>query len=251
LQYWHAPTKVFEYRPRVEPVQPTLLTQAAKLAQIIRDASSTGEPLPHDTAQDGSVKHNAFAAPLCWYSMGMAIMEEAAVVGDSFSVTPLSAHTGAEVVGVDLSSPVDEQTRNLLNQAFLDHSVIAIPDQTLDAAQFLEAMKIFGDIFLQHNPRFAVTDCPQIHYISNQDRLEDGRLYIRGEGYHTDHSNDIEPPKATALCAVKLPTRGGDTQFVNMCESYDALPEEMKRRIERLRARHVYQSKYSERKLRA
>jgi taurine dioxygenase len=167
----------------------------------------------------------------------------------SFSATPLSAHTGTEIAGVDLSDPVDRLTRERLNQAFLDYSVIAIRDQTLNAPQFLEAMKIFGEIFLQHNPRFAVPECPQIHYISNQDKLEDGRAYIPGEGYHTDHSNDVEPPKATALCAVKLPSTGGDTQFVNMYEAYEALPEEMKKRIEGLQARHVYQSKYSERKL--
>jgi taurine dioxygenase len=176
-------------------------------------------------------------------------VEERVVERGSFPVSPLSAHTGAEIVGVDLSGAVDEQTRGRLNQAFLDHSVLAIRDQALSASQFLEAMKIFGEIFLQHNPRFAVPECPQIHYISNQDRLEDGRVYIPGEGYHTDHSNDVEPPKATALCAVKLPKRGGDTQFVNMYEAYDALPEEIKKRIDRLKARHVYQSKYSERKL--
>jgi taurine dioxygenase len=177
------------------------------------------------------------------------IMEEAAVSRGSFSVTPLSPHTGAEIVGVDLSGPVDEETRKRLNQAFLDHAVIAIRDQKLGAPEFLEAMRIFGDVFLQHNARFAVPECPQIHYISNQDTLEDGRVYIPGEGYHTDHSNDVEPPKATALHAVKLPTSGGDTQFVNMYEAYDALPDEAKTRIEGLQARHVYQSKFSERKL--
>jgi taurine dioxygenase len=166
-----------------------------------------------------------------------------------FLATPLSAHTGAEITGVDLRGPVDTQTRRGLNQAFLDHSVIAIRDQNLNAPQFLEAMNIFGEIFLQHNPRFAVPECPQIHYISNQDKLEDGRVYIPGEGYHTDHSNDIEPPKATVLYAVKLPNSGGDTQFVNMYEAYEALPEEMKERIEGLQARHVYQSKHSQRKL--
>lgn len=166
-----------------------------------------------------------------------------------FSVTPLSAHTGAEITGVDLRSPVDGETRDRLNQAFRDYAVVAVRDQQLSAAQFLEAMKIFGDIFWQHNPRFAVPECPQIHYISNQDTLDDGRVYIPGEGYHTDHSNDVEPPKATALHAVKLPKTGGDTQFVNMYEAYEALPEALKERIDYLQARHVYQSRHSERKL--
>jgi len=172
-----------------------------------------------------------------------------AVARGFLSVTPLSAHTGAEIVGADLSDPVDEQSRKLLNQTLLDHSVIVIRDQKLNALQFLEAMKIFGEIFLQHNPRFAVPECPQIHYISNQDKFEDGRVYIPGEGYHTDHSNDVEPPKATGLYALKIPKIGGDTQFINMYEAYDALPEEMKKRLDGLQARHVYQSKYSERKL--
>ncbi len=174
-------------------------------------------------------------------------MEKAAVA--SFSVTRLSGHTGAEIAGVDLGGPVGEPTRNRLNQAFFDYSVIAIRNQKLSASRFLEAARIFGEIFLQHNPRFAVPECPQIHYISNQDKFEDGRVYIPGEGYHTDHSNDVEPPKATALYAVKLPKTGGDTQFVNMYEAYDALPKEIKERIDDLQARHVYQSKYSERKL--
>ena len=167
----------------------------------------------------------------------------------SFSIKPLSAHTGAEIRGIDLRKPVDDATRAALNQAFSDHAVLCIRDQTLSAPEFLEAMKLFGEIFPQHNSRFAVPECPAIHYISNQDKLEDGKTYIPGEGYHTDHSNDREPPKATALHAVKLPNTGGDTQFVNMCEAFDALPEATRKKIDGLQARHGYQSKYSKRKL--
>jgi taurine dioxygenase len=126
---------------------------------------------------------------------------------------------------------------------------LVIRDQKLSAPEFLQAMQLFGDIFPQHNPRFQVPECPMIHYISNQDRFEDGTLYIPGEGYHTDHSNDAEPPKATALHAVKLPNGGGDTQFINMYEAYGALPEKTKKQLGALKARHVYQSKHSERKL--
>lgn len=167
----------------------------------------------------------------------------------SFSVTPLSPHTGAEIRGLDFRVPADAATRATLNEAFDDHAVLAIRDQKLSAPEFLQAMQVFGEIFPQHNSRFQVPECPAIHYISNQDKLEDGKVYIPGEGYHTDHSNDAEPPKATALHAVKLPNSGGDTQFVNMCEAYDALPAATKRKIGGLQARHVYQSKHSERKL--
>lgn len=173
-------------------------------------------------------------------------MDPAATV---FSLTPLSPHTGAAIGGIDLRRPQDAATRAHLIQAFEDHAVLAIRGQHLSAVEFLAAMAIFGEIFPQHNSRFAVPECPAIHYISNQDKLEDGRVYIPGEGYHTDHSNDIAPPKATALHAVKLPSRGGDTQFVNMCEAYDALPAALRAKIDGFKARHVYQSRHSARKL--
>ena len=165
------------------------------------------------------------------------------------TITRLSAHTGAEVLGVDLAQPLRLGGAQRLARSLPEHSVLVIRDQRLDAPQFLAAMQNFGEIFPQHNPRFAVPECPLVHYISNQDKLEDGRVYIPGEGYHTDHSNDAIPPKATALHAVKLPASGGDTQFVNMHEAYEALPEAMQRRIVGRMARHVYQSRFSERKL--
>lgn len=180
--------------------------------------------------------------------MTMSAASEAAEA-HSFSVTPLPPHTAAEIRGVDLSQPVDEGTREALNRAFAEYPVVAIREQNLTAQQLVDAVQIFGEVFPQHNPRFQVPECPQIHYISNQDRFPDGRVYIPGEGFHTDHSNDARPPKATILHAIKLPSSGGDTQFINMYRAYSDLPEETKRRIDGLRAIHVYQSSHSERKL--
>ena len=162
---------------------------------------------------------------------------------------PLSEHTGVEAKGVDLSRPLDEETRSLLNQAFVKHSVLVIRDQTLTARQLRDAVQNFGEIFPQHNIRFSLPECPEIHYLSNKDRYPDGSRYIPGAGYHTDHSNAEIPPKATLLLAIELPTSGGDTQYVNMAAAYDALPEATKKQIAGLKAMHVYQSKHSTRKL--
>jgi taurine dioxygenase len=164
-------------------------------------------------------------------------------------ITHLTSHTGAEVVGVDLTEPVDDALRDRLNRAFVEHSVLVFRDQHLSPHQLLSAVQLFGEVFPQHNTRFALPECPQIHYISNQDFFPDGKRYIPGEGYHTDHSNAAEPPKATVLHAVQLPDHGGDTQFVNMHRAYETLPAATKVRIGDLRAVHVYQSRHSERKL--
>jgi taurine dioxygenase len=166
-----------------------------------------------------------------------------------YTITPLAEHTGAEVRGIDLTRPVDEVTRGQLNRAFVDRSVLVFRDQHLTPHQLLAAVGLFGEVFPQHNSRFALPDCPNVHYISNQDFYPDGRRYIPGEGFHTDHSNAACPPKATILHAVNLPDRGGDTQYVNMHAAYVELPEKTKRRIDGLRAVHVYQSRHSARKL--
>ncbi|HJU17001.1 MAG TPA: TauD/TfdA family dioxygenase [Stellaceae bacterium] len=166
-----------------------------------------------------------------------------------YTVTPLSAHTGAEVRGLDLRQPVDAATRERLNAAFVAYAVLVFRDQYLTPPQLLAAAQLFGEVFPQHNPRFALPECPLVHYISNQDHYPDGRRYIPGEGYHTDHSNAPCPPKATLLHAVRLPATGGDTQYVNMCRAYDELPDATKRRIAGLQAIHVYQSRHSARRL--
>jgi len=167
----------------------------------------------------------------------------------NYTIAPLSEHTGAEIRGIDLTEPIDDLVQVRLNRAFVDHSVLVFRDQHLTPDRLIEVVGLFGEIFAQHNSRFALPECPFVHYISNQDFYPDGRRYIPGEGYHTDHSNAACPPKATVLHAVSLPDRGGDTQYVNMHLAYDELPQETQRRLDGLRAIHVYQSRHSARKL--
>jgi taurine dioxygenase len=164
-------------------------------------------------------------------------------------IVPLGKHTGVEVRGIDLRRAIPAATSAALNRAFVEHSVLVLRDQHLAPQQVLAVVGLFGTVFQQHNTRFALPDCPQIHYLSNQDYFPDGRRYIPGEGWHTDHSNDTRPPKATALHAVTLPDKGGDTQFANMAEAYGALGKAVQERIDGLLAIHVYQSSHSTRKL--
>jgi taurine dioxygenase len=177
-------------------------------------------------------------------SFGQSVDSEAVM-----EIRPLSTHTGAEVLGVDLTQPVADADRDAMYRAFVVRSVLVVRDQTLTPQQLVGAIEPFGTILAQHNSRFAIPDCPQIHYVSNLDHYPDGRRYIPGEGWHTDHSNAPRPPKATVLHAVQLPDKGGDTQYANMAAAYEALPATMKERIAPLIGIHVYQSSHSARKL--
>jgi taurine dioxygenase len=166
----------------------------------------------------------------------------------SFTIAPLSGHTGAEVTGLDFTRPVDPETRAVLNRAFAQHHVLVMRGQHFTPDQFKAAAQVFGAL-KQHDKRERhVPGHPDVYYISN-DEIVNGRRIIPGESFHTDHSNHPRPPKATMLFAVDLPSKGGDTQYVNMHHAYDDLPEETKRRIAGLKAVHVYLSKHSPRPL--
>lgn len=166
-------------------------------------------------------------------------------------LNPLSDTIGIEAVGLQLTDAPSQADIETLRNAFSQRSVLVVRDQRLEPCAMLDVVKRFGEVFEQHNKRFSLPECPEIHYIWNQERFPNGRRYIPGEGYHTDHSNDAVPPKATVLHAVKLPDSGGDTQFVDMASAYDGLSADLKARVDGLQAVHVYQSSHSARKLMA
>ncbi len=166
----------------------------------------------------------------------------------SFTITPLSEHTGAEVVGLDCTRPIDSEARAALNKAFSAHHVLVMRDQHFAPDQFIAAVQVFGELQPHDKKEHHVPGHPDVSYVSN-DEFVNGRRIIPGETFHTDHSNHPRPPKATTLFAVELPSRGGDTQYVNMHDAYDDLPDSTKQQIESLKAVHAYLSKYSPRPL--
>ena len=166
----------------------------------------------------------------------------------SFTITPLTDHTAAEVTGLDFTQPIDSETRAALVSAFAERHVLVMRDQQFTPSKFKAAAQLFGELQPHDKKERHVPGHPDVDYICN-DEIVDGKRIIPGETFHTDHSNHPCPPKATTLFAVELPTRGGDTQYVNMHDAYDDLPDETKRKIDGLKAVHVYQSKYSPRSL--
>jgi len=164
----------------------------------------------------------------------------------SFTITPLTDHTGAEVTGLDFTRPIDAATRPTLHSAFAEHHVLVMRGQHFSPEQFKAAAQLFGEILPHDKKERHVPGYPEIEAISN-DEIVNGRRIVPGETFHTDHSNHPRPPKATTLFAVALPTSGGDTQYVNMHDAYDDLPEDTRQRISGRKAVHVYLSKYSPR----
>ncbi len=170
----------------------------------------------------------------------------------TFSMRPLTPALGAEITGIDLSAPVDADSAQGLRKIWSQYAVLVIRGQKLEPPAFARAAGLFGELLEQQVKKFALPDTPLVGTISSRDMpLVDGKLHVRGENFHTDHSNFAAPPKATTLHAVALPDQGGDTQFVDVRAAYDDLPDQTKRQILPLRSPHVYESSHSPRKMTA
>ena len=64
----------------------------------------------------------------------------------SFQINLLSTALGAEVVGLDLAEPLDDETFARVHQAHLDHQVLVFRDQHLTPAQHIAFSRRFGNL---------------------------------------------------------------------------------------------------------
>ena len=165
------------------------------------------------------------------------------------TIRPMTSHTASEVLGVDLGRRLDPAVADTLRRAFVERAILIFRDQRLSPAAFIEAARVFGDIMPQQVKRFTLADHPLVGFVSSADTDKPGGMrLVRGEQYHTDHSNYPAPPRATMLSAVTLPREGGDTQFVNAHASYADLPADTRRRIDPLTVLHTFKSSRSPRR---
>ena len=151
----------------------------------------------------------------------------------------LGAAMGAEIVDVDLNA-LSDAAFSRIRDAFHTYQVLAIRDQTLTPAAQLAFSRRFGALEDQLNAHYTVPDYPEVLVLSND--VRDGKpigLIDGGDFWHSDSSHRDFPSMATILYAVKNPDAGGDTEFANMYAAYEALPEDLKRRIAALRGVHA------------
>lgn len=161
----------------------------------------------------------------------------------TMEVRPSGSALGAEAIGVDLRE-ADAGSAERLNAALLDNLVLCVRDQSLEPVTYVKAAEIFGRPALQVTRARRLPEAPEVGILSSEDRdvHGDGRRIVAGAHWHTDDSYKAVPCSVTMLYGVKVPSRGGDTQFVNMYAAWEALPAEMRARLEDLKVVHMYDS---------
>lgn len=149
------------------------------------------------------------------------------------TIDPVTPTVGAEINGVDLSKPIDDETFAEIHEALLEHCVIFFRDQELDH----DTHKAFGRRFGELAVHPAIPG-PEGHPEILPIHADENSTYIAGERWHSDVSCDAKPPLGSILYLHTVPATGGDTMFANMYAAYDALSDRMKSYLEGLTAHH-------------
>ena len=165
-----------------------------------------------------------------------------------FRYRRFAAPLGAEIVGLDLARPLDDDGFAAVRRAFLDsEGVLVLRGQTITPEQHIAFSRRFGPLMIHVLRQFLLAGHPEILLVSNV--IENGRpigLGDAGRYWHSDLSYAAEPSLGSLLLARELPAEGGDTSFANLYAAYDALPAAMKQRIDGLQAVHSYRKSYDQ-----
>ena len=159
----------------------------------------------------------------------------------AIEVTPSGQACGATVRGVDLGQPLDDATVAEVRSAWLEHHVLSFPDQVMsddDLERFTLAFGPFGD-----DPYIA--PIPGRDHVIAVERVADETAPLFAENWHSDWSFQERPPAGTCLRSILVPPVGGDTLFANQHAALDAMPAELRERLEGQMAIHSARGGYA------
>lgn len=161
-------------------------------------------------------------------------------------VEPTGAVLGATIHGVDLSRTMRDDDFGIILHALGHHGVLRFPNQDLGPADISRFSSLFGEI--QGNPIGPLDtsrEFPEVGILTN---LKENGAYIgspdAGQDWHTDMTYRDVAGFVNVLYGVRIPVRDGNplggTEFSNMHMVYEALPQELKTRLEGLTAIHDF-----------
>lgn len=162
---------------------------------------------------------------------------------DALDVRPMSVHTGAEIFGVDLKRPLDPEIVSEIRAALLQWKVVFFRDQHIDHAQHVAFARQLGQPTVGHILYGHEQGFPEVYSVAKKRERHSHAepTPIRPwTGWHTDLTTLVNPPSASILRSVTVPPYGGDTQFANLAQAYNALSATMQQFVDGLRGIHGY-----------
>ncbi|MBN9427295.1 MAG: TauD/TfdA family dioxygenase [Burkholderiales bacterium] len=167
-------------------------------------------------------------------------MEEAIV-----QIIPSGKTLGATIEGLDLSQPLSESDVDQVVATLGRYGVVRFPKQTLTAAQQRAFSARFGELEINVAGSFQEPGLPEVMILSNI--VENGKpigIGDAGQDWHTDMSYNRMIAFSNVLYGIRIPHRDGKplgaTTFCNMHAAYEALPEDMKQRLDGMTVLHDF-----------
>ena len=164
-------------------------------------------------------------------------------------IWPVTESFAAEVGDADLSKPLSAEDWRTVEKAFHEYAVLIFPGQRLTQQQHVDFARRFGPIdpvktFVAGvEPRVPI-DIADVSNLTADAKPYDENSRLRGfqmgnRLWHTDSSFKEVPAKASLLYMRSIPPVGGQTEFADMRAAWDALPDDLKCRVEGRIARHA------------
>ena len=151
----------------------------------------------------------------------------------SISIHPVTPVIGAEILGVDLNKPLDEDAFQIIHQALITHQVIFFRDQDISVEDQKRLGSLFGELDIHPNDP-GLEGHPEVMIIHADEHSQ----RVAGESWPSAVSCSETPPMGSILRLYEVPETGGDTIFSSMYEAYDTLSSSMKELLGNLTAQH-------------
>jgi alpha-ketoglutarate-dependent 2,4-dichlorophenoxyacetate dioxygenase len=155
-----------------------------------------------------------------------------------------------EADGLDLTKPLSKEDVAAIHRGMDEHAVLIFHDQNFTDEQQLAFTQSLGPIELAIGVSLRRPEEQRLPNtfadVSNLDkdgkpfaRDDRRRLYALGNQlWHSDSSFKMIPAKYSLLHARKVVSKGGNTEFADMRQAYDALDQETKDLCEPLICEH-------------
>ncbi|HEX6827878.1 MAG TPA: TauD/TfdA family dioxygenase, partial [Burkholderiales bacterium] len=172
---------------------------------------------------------------------GAPAVVRASVRNTSVKYEPLTASIGAELLNVNLGDASrDADLFAEIRALLLKHKVLFLRDQDITRAEHVAFAERFGK--LEDHP--VAGSHPEYPGLVQIYKTPDQPMDRYENAWHTDATWREAPPMGCVLRCVECPPVGGDTMWANMALAYERLPEQIKKQIAGLRARHSIEASF-------
>ena len=151
---------------------------------------------------------------------------------------------------MDLSGKLDDATFSSIEAAYSEHAVLLFRGQQMTDEQHVDFSRRLGELEVHVLKEFSKPEHPEVYVLSNI--IENGKpigIKDAGSYWHTDLSYTKSPSRGSILYSIEVPhaadgTPLGDTEFASTAAAYDNLSEEMKAKLQDLKAVHRFWDRY-------